>query len=1314
MVDYNLHGMSFINVSQVKYRPNPKYPDQLKTLPKDKILPTSLQRRSVCELEMDCFACDIINMEEILSGKLGTNPGIAALWEDEKQRRRDKQQDSQVSFCLSQERNSNPEPTTTHEFFAQRLVDKLSTCDKNSGDTSCSELDNSVYPAETPDDLDYLITPANITTSAANSSMFDDTLIPDSQNVPVFSQTDKNLLEILKELKENVHIEDDSVLSQQNPSEPNVDGCLGNEADEDDDEEDVMLSLPLNKALGLPDVDAEADADAEDDDVWNDTFWDENCAFPQVDGTQDITSANSELNQFMDDLLESGISEAEMTSESSSAGTNQECRYANEVFIGQKSSVLSTDQQLNPGSNTLLTTEPQNAISDKSRVKILSDLVVKPDCNVKVSWQLFTTHSQLQLQLNIEKKELDDAFVDPLPFADDGIDFENDLDDFDINEIILNDVNMGNLTPTLADDTLLEQLSPKTPHAHANQCSCRQSPCNSGNRLFGEDCMNLFNDRLYENNLPSSGDKENVATNAQKCQKNTLNAVKRNLKSFLVGNKKNVDKKVKKETNKSVNKVEQSLKYNLRSLENTPKEKKCCKLCTDNAIVGCSSKPETVKKELPKETETKVKKPQLKLKEMLSKLEIKRKTSTTNTDTNTNNKEKILVQIPLSKIFRRGRGRPKKVLQQIDAASTTSSEDIADLKINEKNNNKIITAENELINIPVKKRGNPRKMLHSSESETTESISATSTTESEDLSSGAEIPLSSAEICIKKLNKLKLMNWNLDGQNDTPSSDSEHSQKNGIPEDNYPNNPASVAVDAVAMATTAKLTRTRSSANNSNNKRTPKFRVSGLAKKSNKSKNADTLNLDKTERTTRNSLQKKKLDQNITNPAQQNEVNHKVQEQVLLKNEELTINNEIVTQNGSFTSPRLLRNRKVNIDLNAEMKNDAVSISPKILRKRKSESEANNTMNSDNAKGSICSSEMLTKNADNFETQNDEFKENKIELSPLKVNQINDFVIGKKEKKTRLVETSNRPVLRNKSRYSEAERNLKRQKRLSLSLKHLREKQEGISAAEGDNEVVKKELRVSLMQMPFDKLTKNSTNKIKDLKVILEPLRPEILEKYSNRIVSAESSPQLMKEGTEVCVENGKQRITRNSMKETTSLCYQSPELGRRETRSSLKPVEIKTEPSTSLVEDVPEVVKPPEIESKRVTRQSSNHQESNQIVDNSGKQITSAEVESNKRVTRQTSTSNVSSSDSCEDVPEPIIESIIKKLNTTPTKKSKISSPSPKKYSPLNVIKSPRIKPLNVENQTTMATTIEPLKKRLRNFDSSELFAWRNELFKR
>lgn len=96
MIDYNLYGMNLINLISVKYR----YPLQgyatedsqsrssIGSTDLRVYLPISVTRQSMCELEVDVHASEILNKQSV-SENMKLNPGLAAIWDEEKARRAD-------------------------------------------------------------------------------------------------------------------------------------------------------------------------------------------------------------------------------------------------------------------------------------------------------------------------------------------------------------------------------------------------------------------------------------------------------------------------------------------------------------------------------------------------------------------------------------------------------------------------------------------------------------------------------------------------------------------------------------------------------------------------------------------------------------------------------------------------------------------------------------------------------------------------------------------------------------------------------------------------------------------------------------------------------------------------------------------------------------------------------------------------------------------------------------------------------------------------------------------------------------------------
>ncbi|XP_042359313.1 DNA polymerase zeta catalytic subunit [Plectropomus leopardus] len=182
-IDYNLYGMNMVNLAAVKFRrgPNkedaPAAPDRESPSSRPSIspwkspitsklndstlggtfvrweenaIPCSLvldevQKQSTCELEVDAVAVDVLNRMEI-ENQIGRNPGLQAIWEDEKQRRREKNQASQIETPESQDRGFVTS-TESEKIFMRRFKEILK---ENEFDVTQS---SSVVDGEDQEDL---------------------------------------------------------------------------------------------------------------------------------------------------------------------------------------------------------------------------------------------------------------------------------------------------------------------------------------------------------------------------------------------------------------------------------------------------------------------------------------------------------------------------------------------------------------------------------------------------------------------------------------------------------------------------------------------------------------------------------------------------------------------------------------------------------------------------------------------------------------------------------------------------------------------------------------------------------------------------------------------------------------------------------------------------------------------------------------------------------------------------------------------------------------------------------------------------------
>ncbi|XP_078256037.1 DNA polymerase zeta catalytic subunit [Rhinoraja longicauda] len=173
-IDHNLYGMNLIHLAAVKFRKNRRESDQQeKGSPENPIsevcnagskdsgkswtsplsaktkgaatqtdksiscsivrweeedIPSSLvlenvDRQSTCELEVDAVAADILNRFEI-EAQVGRNPGLQAIWDDEKQRRRENNMPSQIESSNSPDRGS-VHVTESERIFQRRIKEIL-------------------------------------------------------------------------------------------------------------------------------------------------------------------------------------------------------------------------------------------------------------------------------------------------------------------------------------------------------------------------------------------------------------------------------------------------------------------------------------------------------------------------------------------------------------------------------------------------------------------------------------------------------------------------------------------------------------------------------------------------------------------------------------------------------------------------------------------------------------------------------------------------------------------------------------------------------------------------------------------------------------------------------------------------------------------------------------------------------------------------------------------------------------------------------------------------------------------------------------
>lgn len=248
MIDYNLHGMSNIILSEVRWRRNDKYP--VNDINLDLLLPNTVSKISTCQLEIDGKAEHILNRLELTQGSITANPGIVAIREEEKQRQHF-HMNSQGSFHLSHSQRKSP-ATASHVIFKRALKERLRILSKNKHATDNMENQNvSVYPAETPInaklmnssyiDISNYCSTQDFSYSSDGSKKKSDLVITKSYNDSTsFDFETEKLLQMLCNMREINEIEEDSVLSQ----------TFCNKDEESEDEVDLNVPLFIATDLG--------------------------------------------------------------------------------------------------------------------------------------------------------------------------------------------------------------------------------------------------------------------------------------------------------------------------------------------------------------------------------------------------------------------------------------------------------------------------------------------------------------------------------------------------------------------------------------------------------------------------------------------------------------------------------------------------------------------------------------------------------------------------------------------------------------------------------------------------------------------------------------------------------------------------------------------------------------------------------------------------------------------------------------------------------------------------------------------------------
>ncbi|XP_045535006.1 DNA polymerase zeta catalytic subunit [Papilio machaon] len=298
-IDFNLFGMSNIDLQSVKFRRNGLL--QSSNDPLDEIDEINLKPESICYFEADCVASQIINRQRIGKADGIENPGLEEVWNQEMERR--KQLDiSLASKSLTQSRNKTDETDSHYKYQNMFLVKNSNLIDKP------IEIDSKVtnepkihYPAEMTMEGSQLYNASDVSThlpentnqtlnktlrsnsgnTNLDSTVVDEDIALNSSFSLHYSQVlldseDFELVDMLQDLDDKP-IDDDSVMGtqQERAEEVNSDAELDKEYSQIFNDDTICLDPEK----------CESDA-KESTPSWNDTFWD-GANISQLDGTCD-------------------------------------------------------------------------------------------------------------------------------------------------------------------------------------------------------------------------------------------------------------------------------------------------------------------------------------------------------------------------------------------------------------------------------------------------------------------------------------------------------------------------------------------------------------------------------------------------------------------------------------------------------------------------------------------------------------------------------------------------------------------------------------------------------------------------------------------------------------------------------------------------------------------------------------------------------------------------------------------------------------------------------------------------------------------
>ncbi|XP_015179336.1 PREDICTED: DNA polymerase zeta catalytic subunit isoform X3 [Polistes dominula] len=325
MMDYNLYGMNFINIKKMKHRwhtlsttkEETNQMNNIESYDSQKYLPMSVDRQTICALEVDAQANDILNRRAI-DKVIELNPGLAEIWKQEKTRRLQaglEDVNSQLLYPKSPEKRIVV-PTVNDNNQEQRILQKLQDILQERENTTLSDSTVEIsYPLQAQEDDNSLnascvvnhITPFSSQKINEKEQIKSDNLKDlssyflleslstenNSHNTSSLNEDDMNLVEMLADLSESDDVkrivDDDSILGSQYSEQDNK---VLYDCEEDESEQLNLTNLDLTiLSQNQPDNTIEKLQKSNEENMQTDR--DNNLSkfnFPQFDGANDFVA----------------------------------------------------------------------------------------------------------------------------------------------------------------------------------------------------------------------------------------------------------------------------------------------------------------------------------------------------------------------------------------------------------------------------------------------------------------------------------------------------------------------------------------------------------------------------------------------------------------------------------------------------------------------------------------------------------------------------------------------------------------------------------------------------------------------------------------------------------------------------------------------------------------------------------------------------------------------------------------------------------------------------------------------------------------